>query len=84
MVKPSSKSKNIGIIILVIFSFLFFLNNFITFSNAQINGDSPPINLNFEMIEYANFRDNLNNVSLIEIPLSSSKWDVTDIELNLT
>ena len=84
MVKPSSKSKNIGIIILVIFLFLFFLNNFITFSNAQINGDSPPINLNFEMIEYANFRDNLNNVSLIEIPLSSSKWDVTDIELNFT
>jgi len=84
MVKTTSKSKNVGVIILVLFSFLFFLNNFINFSNAQINGESPPINLNFEMTEYANIRDNINNISSIEIPLNSSKWDLTNIELNFT
>ncbi len=84
MEKAISKSKNVVVIILVLLSFLFFLNNLITFSNAQINGESPPINLNFEMTEYANIRDNINNVSSIEIPLNSSKWDLTNIELNFT
>ncbi len=84
MTKVTSKAKNFIWILLVLFCFLFILNNFINFTTAQINGESPPINLNFEMTEYANLEENINNVSLIEIPLNSSKWDLTDIELNFT
>ncbi len=84
MAKATLKSKYIIGIVLILFSFLFFLNNFIIYSNAQINGESPPIVVNFEMSEYANIKDKLDNASSIEIPLDSSKWDVTNIELNFT
>ncbi len=86
MEKSNSKSKKIiGIILISFFLlFLFFINNFINFSNAQINGEPFSINLNFEMTEYANLEENINNVSSIEIQLDSSKWDITDIELNFT
>lgn len=84
MIKHTSKSKNIVAIILVLLFFLLFLNNFISVSNAQINGESFLIPRKFEMSEYANLKDKIYNVSSIEIPLNSSKWDLTDIELNFT
>ncbi|MFX1411024.1 MAG: hypothetical protein ACFFA6_11780 [Promethearchaeota archaeon] len=36
------------------------------------------------MTEYANLKDKVDNISSIEIPLDSPKWEITDIELNFT
>ena len=84
MVKATSKSKNVGVIILVLFCLLFFLNNFINFSSAQINGESFLIPRKFEMFEYTEISKGNENISSIDIPLPSSTWNITSLELNFT
>jgi hypothetical protein len=84
MAKATSKTKKIIGIILISFFFIFFLNNFINFTNAQITGESFMIPGQFEMIEYTEISKGNENVSSIDIPLPSSTWNVTSLELNFT
>ena len=84
MEKAISKSINVVLIILVLFSLLFFLSNLITFSTAQINDDSFLIPRKFEMFEYTDKSVSNENISSINIPLPSSTWNITSLELNFT
>jgi hypothetical protein len=69
------------IISTLIFSILFF-NFKITF--AADNNRSLRIPLNFEVNEFSDNKDTLNNVSTIDIELPSSTWNLKDMEFNFT
>jgi len=79
-----SKSKTVLGIILVLFFFLLFLNNFIGFSNAQTNGESFTISSKFGFYEYCQIEGLKENVSSIQIDLPEPNWTISNIQINFS
>jgi len=52
--------------------------------SGQTNGNSLRVFKNFSLIEYSNFQHEDLDVNLINISLSSAKWNVKGIELNFS
>ncbi len=64
--------------------FLLGLNLRLNNANAQSNGDSLTIPINFSMLEFGETNGTNENVSSIDIEIPSSSWSLTDIQLNFT
>ncbi|MHA2181614.1 MAG: hypothetical protein ACXAAH_09340, partial [Promethearchaeota archaeon] len=52
--------------------------------NAQSNGDSLTSLSLFEMTEFSQNSDVIENISSISIPLPSEDWDITNVQLNFS
>lgn len=73
-------------IIFILFLLTIFLGlNFrINFSRADVVTAPLIESRKFEMVEYAEIRNSNIRISSIDIPLSSTAWNITKIELNFT
>ncbi len=73
------------IALLLVFSFLILnIVSFIEFSHAQINNDTLNPRSDFRITEFSEEILFSENVSSIDIPLPSTSWNITNIEMNFT
>jgi len=54
------------------------------FAKAQNNDETLEINSNFQILEFADNINTSNSISSIDIPLPSTSWNITNIEMNFT
>lgn len=78
------KNNHIIIVLLFICSLALISNAFVSFSNAQSNGDTLTVPTQFQMMEFAENIDTNNTISSIEIPLPSETWNITNLMLNFS
>ena len=78
------KIKGFIIINITLLVFLLGLNSHLNIANAQSNGDSLIIPINFSMLEFGEENGINENVGSIDIEIPSSSWNFTDIQLNFT
>ncbi|MFX1411677.1 MAG: hypothetical protein ACFFA6_15105, partial [Promethearchaeota archaeon] len=83
-IRNSKKNKKIGIntLFLSILFLILFCN--IKFSFGVNSNNSLMIPLNFQIFEFSEQKDKINNISSLDIELPSSTWNITHIELNFT
>ncbi|MFX0180437.1 MAG: hypothetical protein ACFE78_09610, partial [Candidatus Hodarchaeota archaeon] len=56
----------------------------INYSKAQVEGESLTLSANFAMEEFTENFDKLDNITSIEVPLPSSSWNLTNLQLNFS
>ncbi len=78
------KIKTLISINLLILSVLIASSNHLETSYAQSNGDSLMIDVNYSLHEFSNFSSLQTNTNQVNISLPSTKWNITDLELNFT
>ena len=78
------KTKVLIIINMILLVFLLGLNLRLNNANAQSNGDSLTIPINFSTLEFGEKNGTNENVGSIDIGIPSSSWNLTDIQLNFT
>ena len=78
------KTKVLIILNMTLLIFLLGLNLRLNNANAQSNGDSLTIPINFSMLEFGERNGTKENVGSIDIEIPSSSWNLTDIQLNFT
>ena len=78
------KIKTLISINLLILSVLIGSSNHFNISYAQSNGDSLTIDVNSNFHEFSNFSTLQTNTNHINISLSGTKWNITNLELNFT
>ncbi|MFW9877912.1 MAG: hypothetical protein ACFFG0_32930, partial [Candidatus Thorarchaeota archaeon] len=78
------RNNNIVVTILVFLFFSLILIHYISISFAADSNDSLVVPLNFQIIERCDKKDTMNNISAIDIELSSSTWSITNMEMNFT
>jgi len=78
------KTKGLIIINITLLVFLLGLNLRFNNANAQSNGDSLIIDVEYNLIEFSNFSTIQTNTNQINISLPSTKWNITNLELNFT
>jgi len=76
------KTKVLIIINMTLLIFLLGLNSRPNNANAQSNGDSLTIDVNYSIHEFANFSTIQTNTNNINISLPSTKWNITNLELD--
>ncbi|NVM17972.1 MAG: hypothetical protein HWN80_09665 [Candidatus Lokiarchaeota archaeon] len=79
-----SKIKTFISINLLILSILIACSNQPNIVYAQSNGDSLTADVNYRFQEFSNFSTTQFNTNHIKISLPGSKWNVTNLELNIT
>ena len=79
------KTKMISIIVFLSFFFLGMFQN-VNFTIAQNGGGSNSLikSATIELLEYSKKTGSLENVTSIQIPLASSTWNVTSVDLNFS
>jgi hypothetical protein len=80
----NNRVKSFISINLLIISALIACNNQIDVGYAQSNGDSLTIDVNYKIQEFSNFTSAQINTNNLNISLPSTKWNVTNLKLNLT
>ncbi len=78
------EKKNIIISILFLSIFSLILFHYINSSCGMVSTKSLLIPLNYQILESSDKQGEINNISSIDIDLESSKWSITDIEMNFT
>ncbi len=78
------KTKALIIINMILLVFLLGLNLRLNNANAQSNGDSLTIPINFSMLEFGEKNGTNENVGSIDIEIPSSPLNLTNIQLNFT
>ena len=78
------KTKVLTIINITLLVFLLGLNLRLNNASAQNNGDSLTIDVNYSLHEFSNFSAFQTNIDQINISLPSTKWNITDLKLNIT
>jgi len=78
------KNNHIIIVLLFICSLALISNAFVSFSNAQTNGESHIVNSEFKILGLGEANGEMLNTSSIVFPLTSETWNLTNIELNFT
>ena len=78
------KTKVLIIISMTLLVFLLGLNIRLNNANAQSNGDSLTIPINFSMLEFGEKNGTNENVGSIDIEIPSSPLNLTNIQLNFT
>ncbi len=78
------KAKVLIIINMMLLVFLLGLNLHLNNANAQSNGDSLTIDVNYSIQEFTNFSSIQTNTNNINISLPSTKWNITNLELDFT
>ncbi len=79
-----SKIKTFISINLLILSVFIACGNHIKIGYAQTNGDSLIYDVNYYVHEFSNFSCIQTNTNHINISIPSAKWNITNLELNLT
>ena len=82
--KKLTKKKPILLSILVLSITFLVLIHTINDSYAQEIEETINISQNFMLDEFSENKGTLENITSINIDLGSSRWNVTDIELNFT
>ncbi|MFX0021598.1 MAG: hypothetical protein ACFE9S_04680 [Candidatus Hermodarchaeota archaeon] len=72
------------IIFLILLNLFLISTNFLSFSNAQINGDPFSFSSDFSFIEYCQIEGGEENVSSIHIDLPEPNWTISNIQINFT
>jgi len=78
------KTKGLIIINITLLVFLLGLNSRLNIANAQSNGDSLTIPINFVIDEFSETTGTIESNSSINIDIQSPTWNITNIELNFT
>ena len=78
------KTKVLIIINMTLLVFLLGFNLRLNNANAQSNGDSLTIPINFSMLEFGERNGTNEDVGSVDIEIPSSSWNLTDIQLNFT
>jgi len=78
------KTKVLIILNMTLLVFLLGLNLRLNNANAQNNGDSLTIPINFSMLEFGEKNGTNEDVGSVDIEIPSSSWNLTDIQLNFT
>ena len=78
------KTKVLIIFNITLLVFLLGLNLRLNNANAQSNGDSLTIDVNYSLHEFSNFSTFQTNKNYINISFPSTKWNITDLKLNIT
>jgi len=76
------KTKVLIIINMMLLVFLLGFNLRLNNANAQSNGDSLAIDVNYSIHELTNFSTIQTNTDNINISLPSTKWNITNLELD--
>ena len=79
-----NKIKTFISINLLILSVLIACNNQFDVGYAQLNGDSLTLDVNYSLHEFSNFSTIQTNTNNINVSLPSTKWNITNLELNIT
>ena len=78
------KIKTFISINLLILSVLISCSNFFGISHAQTNGNSLTYDVEYRIHEFSNFSTLQINTNQINISLPSTKWNITNLDLNIT
>ncbi|MFX1426391.1 MAG: hypothetical protein ACFFBE_08055, partial [Promethearchaeota archaeon] len=81
------KRTNYSFLIFSIFFISIFvvsINQYIDISHAQANDETIILSSNFSMRESTEYIDSNTSVSSITIPLPSEKWNITNIQMNIS
>jgi len=78
------KRYRILIYITLTLSIFLISTSYISFSNAQGNGDPFTVHSEFKLLQFAETNGEVLNASSIMFPLPSESWNLTNIELNFT
>ena len=78
------KTKGLIIINITLLVFLLGLNSRLNIANAQSNGESLTIPINFVIDEFSETTGTIESNSSINIDIQSPTWNITNIELNFT
>ncbi|MFX0074323.1 MAG: hypothetical protein ACFE96_02695, partial [Candidatus Hermodarchaeota archaeon] len=79
-----NKIKTIISVNLLILSVLIACTNQFKVAHAQSNGDSLTIDVKYNLQEFSNFTKTQTNTDHVNISLSSTKWNVTNLEVDIT
>ncbi|MFW9968886.1 MAG: hypothetical protein ACFFDF_01715 [Candidatus Odinarchaeota archaeon] len=80
----SKKRLYLNVFLILLSISLFSILSFAKISYAQINGNTLNPHSEFKIIEFSEEFINNESVSSIDIPLPSTSWNVTNIEMNIT
>jgi len=78
------KKNHIIIVLLFICSLALISNAFVSFSNAQTNGEVISVSTNLEFLEYSEIEGMKINISSIYIELPEPNWTITNIQVNIS
>ena len=79
-----NKIKTFISINLLILSVLIACSNQFDIGHGQLNGDSLIIDVNYSLHEFSNFSTIQTNTDQINVSLPSTKWNITNLDLNFT
>ncbi len=84
MIKKIIGRGKIIIIFIILLNLFLISTNFLSFSNAQINGESFSFSSDFPFIEYCQIEGGKENVSSINIDIPEPNWTLSNIQINFT
>ncbi len=78
------KNNHIIIVLLFICSLALISNAFVSFSNAQTNGETISVSTNLKFFEYSEIEGIKENISSLDIQLPEPNWTITNIQINFS
>jgi len=76
--------KRIFFINLILIALVLGFSSQIDYTKAQVEGESLDFPVNFNMEEFTENFDSLDNITSIELVLPSSSWNLTNLQLNFS
>ncbi|MDX1797611.1 MAG: hypothetical protein R3255_03085 [Candidatus Lokiarchaeia archaeon] len=84
MIKKTNGQNKFIFTILILLNLFLISNSFISFSNAQINGEPFSFSSDFGFTEYCQIGGLEENVSSIQIELPEPNWTISNIQINFS